>query len=81
MKVLNIMYTIVIQHCWIVKNSAQLQKFSAVLDFMYTLVCIQQYMCTELEHGLILLSMTITPARRVRVCSGSEAQCTGTNVS
>ena len=31
------MYTIVIQHCWIVKNSAQLQKFSAVLDFMYTL--------------------------------------------
>ena len=37
-KVLNIMYTIVIQHCWIVKNSAQLQKFSAVLNFMYTLV-------------------------------------------
>ena len=37
-KVLNIMYTIVIQHCWIVKNSAQLQKYSAVLDFMYTLV-------------------------------------------
>ena len=36
-KVLNIMYTIVIQHCWIVKNSAQLQKFSAVLNFMYTL--------------------------------------------
>ena len=32
------MYTIVIQHCWIVKNSAQLQKFSAVLNFMYTLV-------------------------------------------
>ena len=39
-KVLNIMYTIVIQHCWIVKNSAQLQKFSAVLDFMYTLVSV-----------------------------------------
>ena len=37
-KILNTMYTIVIQHCWIVKNSAQLQKFSAVLDFMYTLV-------------------------------------------
>ena len=36
-KVLNIMYTIVIQHCWIVKNSAQLQKCSAVLNFMYTL--------------------------------------------
>ena len=39
-KVLNIMYTIVIQHCWIVKNSAQLQKFSAVLNFMYTLALV-----------------------------------------
>ena len=39
-KILNTMYTIVIQHCWIVKNSAQLQKFSAVLNFMYTLASV-----------------------------------------
>ena len=57
-KVLNIMYTIVIQHCWIVKNSAQLQKFSAVLDFMYTL----EWLCLSSQSEYIRRDFTINDA-------------------
>ena len=37
-KILNTVYTIVIQQSEIVKNQAQLQKYLAVPDIVYTLV-------------------------------------------
>ena len=39
-KILNTVYTIVIQQSEIVKNQAQLQKYLAVCNFMYTLVIV-----------------------------------------